>query len=288
MLVPRPYEKWERFARAEEAQRIADLIVREKLWTPGRALDQWVERVWCIGSGMAEAGAAATCPLGVLDVVSAANVIGYLQADFGISLATGVSAWASQIGGVTLDMAQGTGANQPAYSANDATLWGRPSVTGDGSNDFMTNTWNPDPPGTTPSWFHFIFKPITWLANKRFIGGIGVGVQAIATPQMRNSNGTNGGTVSPVLNTWNRGEALFNNTVGDYLIAGARAGIATGTNTGNTNVAANAVQLFAGGGTNNGNMACNRLLIMNADPTALQKAIFDGLELAHFNGNITL
>lgn len=286
-LEPRPFEKWERLLRAEEAQRVVGGMLRDKLWCPDPKLDQWVEHVWCMDAGMAAANAAGSAPpIGPNDVLGAAGtIIGFITAELGITIATGVSAWATQLGSAVFDHVQGTAGAQPAFSAADATIWGRATVTGDGTSDFMTNTWDPPTPGTTPAWFRFVFKPITFAANRRLVGGLGV-IQAGAVNQMRCTNGTNGGLVAAALGTWSRAEALFNNSTTDYLKIGSTT--STGTNFGNTNVAANAVQLFAGGSTNFGNYALRKWMICNAEPTALQKAILDGMDNYLYNGNITL
>lgn len=288
MMVPRPFEKWERLARAETAQRVVEAVLRDKLWVPDRALDQWVEHVYHMGIGINEASAAAGDELGPRDVVSGSSIVGGLDAGSGISLATGVSAWAAYIGGTTLDVTQGTGGLQPAYTANNSSIWGRPTVGADGSNDYLLGTWNPPAPGTTPSWFRFVANRTVDITNGELFGtGTGSGMRClrITATQVRCSNGTNGPSVTMAVATWHRDEILFNNNTTDYLKVGSNNG--TGTNLGNTDPSAFA--LFAQtNGTNPGAYSIQKVLVCNAEPTALQKALFDGMDTCFYNGNITL
>ena len=59
------------------------------------------------------------------------------RSDLGITLnGANVSSWLGQK--VGYDLAQGTAADQPAYAATDAAYSNKPSITGDGSSDWLT------------------------------------------------------------------------------------------------------------------------------------------------------
>jgi len=59
------------------------------------------------------------------------------RSDLGVTLnGSNVSSWLGQK--VGYDLAQGTAADQPAYDAADAVYNGQPSITGDGSSDWLT------------------------------------------------------------------------------------------------------------------------------------------------------
>jgi len=61
------------------------------------------------------------------------------RSDLGVTLnVAAVSSWLGQK--VGYDLAQGTGSDQPAYSASDANFNGVPSITGDGSSDWLGET----------------------------------------------------------------------------------------------------------------------------------------------------
>lgn len=84
----------------------------------------------------------------------------WLRSDLGITLGTGVSAWADQYG--LHSATQGTGANQPALTAS--AIDGHPAVTFDGSNDSLVFA-TLDLPATSASaaiWFWVVFRWLTW------------------------------------------------------------------------------------------------------------------------------
>lgn len=61
------------------------------------------------------------------------------RSDLGVTLnGSNVSSWLGQK--VGYDLAQGTAADQPAYAATDAAYNSKPSITGDGSSDWLTET----------------------------------------------------------------------------------------------------------------------------------------------------
>lgn len=287
----RGFEKWERLARAEEAQRTVEIVRRDPKWRGDSRLDQWVERIYCMSLGAAGCGAfAAVIPLGPIDVMGGSgNIVGFLAAELGITTATGVSAWASQIGGTALDMSQATGGNQPVYNTNDATIWGRPSVASDGVDDVMGCTWDPPVPGTTPTW-------ISCIANRRVdasgdvlfaVASTRMIVQRSTATQVIASNGTASGAVTMSVATWYRTETLWNNSTTDYLKVGANS--STGTNMANNDPAAT-FRLFAtsAAGASSGAFSLQRVLALNVAPTALQKALFDATHVRRYNGNISV
>lgn len=74
----------------------------------------------------------------VFEPTDISGAVLWLRADMGITLATGVSAWADQsVSGY--DVSQAAGANQPAYNAADADINNHPSIDFDGVNDSLTN-----------------------------------------------------------------------------------------------------------------------------------------------------
>jgi hypothetical protein len=292
-LTPRGFEKWERIARGEEAQHVANEVrARNPRWRRDSTLDQWVERVYCAGFGMADAGAIAARPLGVTDALSGTStIVGSLQGELGVTTATGVSAWASQLGGTTLDVTQGTGANQPLLTTLDATIWARSTVTSDGSNDVLNSAWNPPAPGTTPSWIRCVAKRISQLADSMYAGtststlrfaGNGAAQTALAT------NGTTSTSVALTTGTWYRTECLFaNSAAADYLKIGANT-TGTGTAFGNGDPASWRLFASTSAAANPGNYAMQKVLVLNAAPSSLQKAILDEVDRRYYNGNISL
>ena len=289
-LAPQGFEKWERIARGEEAQRIVEIVRGDTRWIGDPRLDQWVERVYCSSMGIGAAGAAAARPLGPVDVLGGSStIVGYVQGELGISTATGVSGWLSQIGGSTLDFSQAGTTQQPVYTANDSTLWGRSTVKGDGTNDVLNSAWNPPAPGTTPSWMRCVVNRVTDVANGTLFAGtstITLRFARTGSTLVVNTNGTSSTTRTMTIATWYRTESLFNNATSDYLKVGASS--TTGTNTGNGDPASWRLFATSTGGVNPGNFSLSKLLVCNANPTDLQKALFDGIDRSFYNGNISM
>lgn len=119
-----------------------------------------------------------------LTALPAANLIDNWDASIGgsVTVVTGVSAWASQVGGGhSLD--QAIGAKQPSYAANTLTF--------DGIDDFLnTGAFALNQPTTV----YFVGQQVAWATNKSFFdGNAGNSMrlyQVTATPQLSQFAGT--------------------------------------------------------------------------------------------------
>lgn len=95
----------------------------------------------------------------------------WLRADLGITIATGVSAWADQSGNGR-NLTQGTGVKQPVVTS--AAINGQPSITFDGSNDALAATGFGI---VQPTDIYFVMKFMAdpGAFDKTFIDGAGTG-----------------------------------------------------------------------------------------------------------------
>lgn len=99
------------------------------------------------GASVSIDAAASTDPIGI----TGADLLQWVRADLGIAESGGlVSQWSDQGSGAK-HYTQGTGANQPAYTAADATLLNLPTLTFDGTNDSLQSALQLPAPGTTPT-----------------------------------------------------------------------------------------------------------------------------------------
>lgn len=77
---------------------------------------------------------------------SLSGLVAWYRSDLGITIATGVSAWADQSGSgdANRNAAQGTGANQPTYTAADAAFGNQPSLTSTAASNqcLFTGVWS--------------------------------------------------------------------------------------------------------------------------------------------------
>lgn len=184
------------------------------------------------------AGGAANYPSGTINfasLVTSKTVLASYQSNMGITVGTGVSAWADQTVNAN-HMVQAGGTAQPTYNATG--LNGQPTLTFDGVNDILTcAAFNLPAPGTTPTLIFCVMRQISWTANL-FVYGTNVALsghgmtQAGASPGMQESgaagaNLNNAGTIG----SWFLTEAYHSNSVSDRLRVGSTS--VTGANTGN-------------------------------------------------------
>lgn len=169
--------------------------------------------------------AARGLPANPLGIVTSVPIVDWWRSDLGITLATGVAAWTGQKAGLVFS--QATGSAQPVYSASDANFGGRPSLTADGVSQTLTSSINIPAPGTTPYWYWWIFRLITWTLNATMSGGPGAAPNVLAycssiSPNMRQF-GTTTGTENGATSIGNprRAVTYYSNSASDYLKFGA-------------------------------------------------------------------
>lgn len=177
-------------------------------------------------------GPSALAPLSI--VTSKTNVF-FLVGDLGVTTGTGVAAWANQgPTGATGDATQGTGASQP--SLRSAALNGKSTILFDGADDFFVfASLNLPDPDVTATWFWLVFRQVTWTVADSVFGGnattfMRLFQSASGSPNLQMNSGVGGAqNAGAAVNTWVRGEALFNNSASDYLKLGSTTGAAAAT-----------------------------------------------------------
>jgi hypothetical protein len=136
----------------------------------------------------------------------------------------------------------------PTHNATG--LGSRGTVLFDGGTDVLVfSSLDLMAPGTNPVWFWMVWRQVTWTMNDSIYGGGGTTVTRLrqggaGTPNIGANNTTTGPDCNgAAVNTWVRGEHLFNNATTDYVKMGSVS--VTGTNTGNANPALGAFCLGA-------------------------------------------
>lgn len=178
----------------------------------------------------------------------------WVRADMGITLGTGVSAWADQVPAGTVNFANGTGAAQPAFIAS--AINGHPAVRSDGVDDVLSAPWVRAAPGTQPFYIWLVCKQLGWGALRSVIGDIAVSgfteLQNGSSPTLQawNSSSNSGSNAGGIIGSYFRHEMQFSNATSDYLKIGSVN--ATGTSASN-DAGGGQLQLF-----NRGNSAASR------------------------------
>lgn len=226
----------------------------------------------------------AAAPSTPLTIITSVPVAQWVRSDLGITQGTGVSAWADQSGNAR-DFTQGTGAAQPLYTASDATLNNLPTVSCNGTAQFMDSTWSRPAPATTPTWMWFIFRATGWTASAVLLGDLTANrfllQQFTATPQIRAFDGTASGTTNALaINSWGRGILQFQNTTSDSMKIGSGAAV-TGTALGN-NVGTGTKFGCNGGGVNFSKVWLAELVITTGVPNATEKTNMDSYGAARY------
>jgi hypothetical protein len=135
-------------------------------------------------------GAPSAAPTTPLTILGSAVKL-WLRADLGITIGTGVSAWADQSGNAN-DFAQGTGGSQPAFEA--AGYSGLPSVLFDGVDDVLSNTTLAATlPGGTDTPFS-LYIPVQFLAATGVHSALSAGNSGVANPYLQVNYKTTGTT----------------------------------------------------------------------------------------------
>lgn len=219
-----------------------------------------------------------------LSIVTSKNAKLYLIGDLGITIGTGVSAWADQSGN-SAHASQGTAGFQPSYNLTG--LNGKGTVLFDGSDDFLNfTTFSRPAPATTPSWFWIIFRQITWTNTDSIFGGTATSSRlyaATSTPSLyqRNSASINGPNGGAVINTWTRGEVLFTGSSSDSLKLAST--VVTGGNSGNTSLVAGNFNLgshLSSAGWSNIEVAA--FACWDGEPTSIEKTSLDTWANAYY------
>jgi len=159
-----------------------------------------------------------------LSIFGAASVLQWVRADLGITLGTGVSAWADQSGNGK-HYTQATGANQPVYNATDATLNYLPTVeaTANGQN-LLSSLALPNP--TVLPWSVLIVAKFNTAPGLQVLISSPTDarpfVYSTATGSQLNASG-NGGDIANVTSVaaWSRLRVDFSNSPSDVNRVGS-------------------------------------------------------------------
>lgn len=226
-----------------------------------------------------------------LDLVSSVTNVLWLRGDLGIVEAggtgTGVSVWEDQGVSGRDDVAPGAAGTRPIVASNGPN--GRPMLTFDGVDDYLSITWSIPAPGATPTFLWAVIKSIThasgdaiWCAQSTsrilFTQIAGSGNCRISNPTAgpTNANFTAGAS--------RRIEALYSGSIGDRLKVGAVE--QTGTNVGaaNTGTGLGLASVTTGGSY--ANVGYCELAIWVGSPGAGELAALDAYASALYGSEV--
>jgi hypothetical protein len=239
------------------------------------------------------AAASGRAPFTPLSITSA-TVVGWWRSDRGIITGTGVAAWENQanVGGGT-QWAQGTGANQPAYTASDPVFNNRPSLLWDGINDSMGSAIPAPAPGTTNRFYWIVADNISFpIGSGTLISGIGgtahiiyrSGIDVFNQLSVYNSVESQGPSTFTV-GAARLVQAGLTNSVADFIKIGSSSGPG-GVNAGNGSAASMILGAFtAGGGFANVKIA--EVLITNGIPNASERAALEAYAVGLYGAGVT-
>lgn len=211
-----------------------------------------------------------------------------VQSDLGVTLATGVSAWADQSGNGN-NFAQAGGTQQPALSAG---VNGRPGLLFDGSNDELDNASLIWPASVS---LRFVFRNVGYAPSTAILGpntnATGpIVYQVGASPNIRQFCVGDGALINggAPLGTWVRARALFNNATTDYLRLGSV--VSTGVNSGAGRAGSGMRLAFSAwaGFVNFANLELLQMAVLSAEPTAPQDAAYDTAVAAMYGATVGL
>ena len=218
-----------------------------------------------------------------LTIITSVPVYNWLRADLGVTIGTGVSAWADQSANAQ-SYTQGTGANQPTRNASDATLGNQATITGDGVNDQLNNAAAVVP---ASFWLCLVVKQISWTINCRIcesLSGTSKAniYQGSGTPGLQfredalQTTANNGATIG----AWKRVTAQESNATTDGILIGST--FVGGSALGRT-ATSNQYTLFgAWAGSLTANVAIAEMILTNGIPNSTEKTNIDAYLLARY------
>lgn len=226
-------------------------------------------------------------PLDPLSIVTSKSPIFYLNGDLGITIGTGVSAWADQtVNG--RNAVQATAGNQPTYNASG--LGGRGTVTFDGVDDVLVMSYIPPAPGTTASWYWIVFNTIVSATSCRIFASSATTRHTLfwnPTTTILMNNTTSVNSMLQPRNVWYRGEVSLTNSTSDYLKIGSTS--VTGANAGNN---AGTVNFCIGAATSTptfpSNTAIAAIGAWNGEPTSGEKAALDAWVTSYYGAGVSV
>ncbi len=221
-----------------------------------------------------------------LSIFGTSSVLQWVRADKGITIATGVSAWADQTANAR-NYTQATGSAQPVYNSSDGTLNGLPSITFDGSNDSLTSAFNLPAPGTTPTCALGLAKYLSFSGTACLISdnsNVGGGcLLSSGANLIRSQSGIAGTSVTCPTNSWARYRADWSNNAGDIFRYGANQ---TTGNVGNSIPAGRAIG--SAGTIAYGNVAVFEVVYLNRIPSAAEMTAYDNYLTTLTNGAVVV
>jgi hypothetical protein len=221
-----------------------------------------------------------------------ASLLQWVRADLGVTVdgSDNVSAWADQSGNGH-DYAQATAGSRPAFSATGGPD-GKPTITGDGSADWLENTTLDLPaPATTATSVILVCAALTWTNNDTIIcspGGFNIAMglyQIGTTPGVTMWNNANGNAGSLTLLAWRRVLMIYRGGTADVLKIGSAADV-TGTSAGNENPAQGRILFARATGANPANISIAEAIHVQGVISAQQRTDIDDYITARYGAGL--
>jgi len=222
-----------------------------------------------------------------LTIITSVPVLQWVRSDLNVTQAGTVSQWDDQTANA-YHFTQATSGKRPAYTASDATLNNRPTITGDGVDDDLANA---SIPNGSSIWISGIVKVVTWVAGRQIWGKNTGGTECgdlymvNSSPNLALYNGTplaniNGGLPE---GTWGRVETHLIDSAACYLKLRSTV-ISTGSAGG---LSATGCALFSSAGATFGNVAIAERVVCSGKPTAPEITALDAYFTALYGVGLT-
>lgn len=200
------------------------------------------------------------------------NLLALASAASGVTLDTNTTTTVSALADlapVPHNFSTGIKSVQPIYTASDATLNNKPTITLDGVNDRLFNTLALPAPGTSPYSFFGVIKVVSatsfgaWMADNSNVGSPAL-IELTATT-VRAQAGSNGGVGNYAAGTWYRFRCDFSNSATDILKIGSAANVTGATG----NVSQAGLAIGSAGTQNYANIAFAEIGVVAATPAQM-------------------
>lgn len=212
----------------------------------------------------------------------------FLSGDNGVTHTSNVVSNWNDSTAANKDATPNSGPGSPIYNATGLNGHGTVEFTKASGHYLEFDTWDPPAPGTTPIYFHGVFKPKSYTSGDNLYSCSSTTILRCRMSATSNTIGAANPTAGPVVTftpgNWYIHEQLFDNA-NDYTRVGNQTSTPAGT-TGNNNGGNGTFRINTDAATRFGDIDWAYLIALPFNPTGAQKTRAAAWVTAYYGGSV--